>query len=350
MLKIMLISANPTDSDQIRLGEDARTIEERLKSSDLRGKYDLKILPATRIRDVRQQIFDYKPQIVQFSGHGTPDGLIFENDAGTTQVVGVEAIANLFEFFKADIKCVILNACDSELTAEAIHQHISCVVGMREPISDPAAHKFTTGFYDALGAGEPFDRAFQFGRNSIELEGYEDELETPVLYFREPPVTETRPETKRDPQAPLEIFISYSHKDEEFKDELLAQLAPLKRQGLIKPWSDRDIELSDDWKTKIDTRLNTADIILLLVSQYFVASEYCYDIEMKRAMERHKAGEARVVPIFLRPTDFRGLPFEGLQGAPRDARAVTLWANRDEAFYDIAVKLRRLVEHIRGGE
>jgi hypothetical protein len=351
MLKIMYASANPTNTDRLRLDEESRALEERLDSSDLRGKYELKKLFATRIRDFRQKMLEFKPEIVHFVGHGTPDGLIFENDTGQTQVIGVEAIVNLFEFFKAEVKCVILNACDTKITAEAINLHIPYVVGMCEPISDEAAIEFTTGFYDAVGAGETFDRAFQLGRNAIESEGYENEVETPVLYFNEQTLTQNQQAQAQKAKAagePLEIFLSYSHRDEEMKDELIINLAPLKVQGLIKTWHDRDIELADEWKKQIDTRLNTSDIILLLVSPSFVASEYCYDIEMKRAMERHEAGEARVIPIILRPTIFEDLPFARFQAAPRNARPVTSWLNRDDAYYDIAVQIRQVVKKMRG--
>lgn len=155
---------------------------------------------------------------------------------------------------------------------------------------------------------------------------------------------------KKSPDDPLEIFFSYSHKDEELKNQLTTHLKAMQREGLIKPWSDRDIDLSDEWKKEIDAKLNAADIILLLVSPDFVASDYCYDIEMKRAMERHEAGEARVIPLILRPTDFSALPFARLQAAPKDAKPVTVWTDTDSAFNDIARGIRRVIKNMRGLE
>lgn len=144
----------------------------------------------------------------------------------------------------------------------------------------------------------------------------------------------------------MDIFFSYSHADERLRDELATQLSMLKRQKLITMWYDRDISGGTEWKDKIDTHLETAEIILLLVSPAFMASDYCYDKEMMRAMERHENKEARVIPIILRPVDWKGAPFSKLQALPRDAKPVTLWSNQDEAFYNIAKGIRKVVEEL----
>src|SRR5437879_3717422 len=127
------------------------------------------------------------------------------------------------------------------------------------------------------------------------------------------------------------LFFSYAHEDEKLRDKLATHLSLLKRQGVISDWYDRDITAGTEWKGQIDSRLESARVILLLISSDFLASAYCYDVEMKRALERHEAGEARVIPIFLRPVDWKGAPFSKLNGLPTDTRPVTKWKNRDEA-------------------
>ncbi len=144
----------------------------------------------------------------------------------------------------------------------------------------------------------------------------------------------------------IEIFFSYAHKDEKWRNELENQLSTLKRQGLIAGWHDRKISPGTDWANEIDTRLNAASIILLLVSPDFIASDYCYGIEMTRAMERHAAGEARVIPVILRPTDWKGVPFDKLQVLPPDGKPVTGVRDRDKAFLDIAKGIRKAVEEL----
>src|SRR6266487_4660896 len=99
----------------------------------------------------------------------------------------------------------------------------------------------------------------------------------------------------------VEIFCCYAHEDQALLKKLITHLASLERQGCIRIWADKDIGAGAEWEQEINKHLNTAHIILLLVSPDFMASDYCYGIEMKRAMEKHQAGTARVIPIILRP-------------------------------------------------
>jgi LuxR family glucitol operon transcriptional activator len=146
------------------------------------------------------------------------------------------------------------------------------------------------------------------------------------------------------PANTIEIFYSYSHKDKALRDELEIHLSALKRKGVITGWHDRDIDAGEDWAGEIDEHLTTSSVILLLVSPYFIDSDYCYEIEMTRALERHEAGEALVIPIILRPTDWRDLPFGRLQCLPTNAKPVVSWSNKDEAFFNVAQGIRKSIE------
>jgi hypothetical protein len=148
------------------------------------------------------------------------------------------------------------------------------------------------------------------------------------------------------PTEAMEVFYSYSHKDEELRDALQDHLSLLRRQGIISNWHDRGIGAGNEWAGKIDEHLKTADIILLLVSASFLASDYCYDIELKKAMERHETGEARVIPIILKSCDWTNAPFGKLQALPKNALPVTKWPDRDEAFTDVAKGIRRAAEEL----
>jgi len=147
--------------------------------------------------------------------------------------------------------------------------------------------------------------------------------------------------------SPAKVFLSYAHEDEALRRALGAHLKPLERQGAVVVWHDREIRAGVDWAKEIDGRLQEADVILLLVSPDFVASDYCYEIEMDRALARHRAGEARVVPVILRPCDWQGCPFAKLAALPVDGRAVTAADNRDAAFLEVAEGLRKVVEDLR---
>ena len=146
------------------------------------------------------------------------------------------------------------------------------------------------------------------------------------------------------PIRAINVFYSYAQEDTALAQELDKHLAAMKRSGQIIGWHNRDIQAGAEWKQEIDEHLNTAQIILLLISADFLASEYCYSIEMMRAMERNRLGESRVIPIILRSVDIKGTPFSGLTVLPSNERPVTLWPDRDEAFVNVAQGIRKVVE------
>src|SRR3954468_18039847 len=152
------------------------------------------------------------------------------------------------------------------------------------------------------------------------------------------------------PAVPISLFYSYSHKDEALRKKLETHLSLLQDQGVISGWHDRRIVAGTEWDGGINKNLEEADIILLLVSAEFLASPYCRDVEIKRAMERHKAGSARVIPVILRPVDaWHTAPFGKLQALPEKGKAVTTWKNRDEAFADIARGIRQAATSLGAG-
>ncbi len=152
--------------------------------------------------------------------------------------------------------------------------------------------------------------------------------------------------TNPTPTEAVEIFCSYAHLDEDLRDKLDRQLSPLRRTGKIKSWHDRQIKAGEDWKGKIDAHLNSAHIILLLISPDFIHSDYCYEIEMARALERHRAGEARIISVIMRPCDWQRTQFADLQVLPARAKPVTLWANLDEALLSAAQGIGAVVDEL----
>jgi hypothetical protein len=147
--------------------------------------------------------------------------------------------------------------------------------------------------------------------------------------------------------TPVNIFVSYSHDDVELKDRLLEHLAGLLNEGLIKVWHDRQIDAGDYWVASIDNHIEVSAIILLLVSPSFLASSYCYGIELKRALDRGATGDTRVIPVILRPADWRNSKLGGLQALPTGGRAITTWPNLDEAFLDVATGLRSVITRLQ---
>ena len=144
----------------------------------------------------------------------------------------------------------------------------------------------------------------------------------------------------------IEIFYSYSNRDEEYRLGLEEHLSSLRRRRLIEEWHFRKIIAGTEWERMIDTHLNSARLILLLVSSSFIASDYCFDTEMKRAMERHDNGEAIVLPIILRPCDWTETPFARLQALPQGATPISQWPDRDEAFLNVVEGIRSAIDNL----
>lgn len=137
------------------------------------------------------------------------------------------------------------------------------------------------------------------------------------------------------------VFFSYSHADEALRDQIEKQLSALKRQGVIATWHDRHIRAGEEFAQVIDDHINHDEIILLLVSSDFIASDYCYEIEMQRAMERHQAGDAIVIPVILRACDWHATPFGKLLAVPRDGKPIKQWPDVDEAMLQVAQAVRQ---------
>ena len=145
----------------------------------------------------------------------------------------------------------------------------------------------------------------------------------------------------------MDVFFSYSHQDEELRNELEKHLSLLQRQGVIDIWSDHRIDPGEEIGGEIDRHLESADIILLLASPDFLNSDYCYDIEMKRAMDRHGRGETRVIPVILRPCDWQSAPFGKLKAIPNDGKPVTKHQTLDDAFLDITHAIRSVAQQLK---
>ena len=145
----------------------------------------------------------------------------------------------------------------------------------------------------------------------------------------------------------ISLFYAYAPEDRKFCADLDKHLAVMKRLGWIRIWYDRDIKAGQMWADEISQHLSTAEIVLLLISSHFLASDYCYSAELKYALQRQEMGEAVVIPIIIRPVDWSITPFHMLRALPRNGKAVVNWANRDQAFFAVTEELRQLIEQRR---
>jgi len=184
MKKILILSANPKNTSNLRLDEEVREIKNTLQLSPHRNEFEIIAESAVQVDDLTRFLSHHQPTIVHFSGHGSGnDGLALEDNFGNQQLVSTQALAKLFDLFQQQVECVLLNACYSEAQAFAIHQHIDCVVGMNKAIGDQAAIKFSVGFYTALFTNRNYQDCFDMGCAAIDLQGI-PEYATPEIKIR----------------------------------------------------------------------------------------------------------------------------------------------------------------------
>ena len=204
--KILILAANPKDTVRLRLDQEVRDIEQGLQLAAQRDKFTLQQKGAVRSRDIRLAVLDFRPNIIHFSGHGSQtEGLSFEDEVGKEKFVTLEALGGLFQHFANHVECVLLNACYSEVQANAIAQHIDYVIGMNQAIADKAALEFSVGFYDALARYDPqydgdstIEFAFNVACSSISLAGV-GSASIPVL-IKKP---NSKPRNERRDHLPL---------------------------------------------------------------------------------------------------------------------------------------------------
>lgn len=207
MISILFLAADPTDASRLRLGEEAREIQEKLRLAKLRDDFEFQQRTSVRPTDISQALLDTNPQIVHFSGHGTSAGAIcVEDNARQIHPIQPDALAALFEQFKTQVDCVVMNACYSEIQARAISHHIRFVIGMNQAIGDRAAIAFSIGFYQAIGAGRSVEEAYKLGCVQIRLHNIPEHL-TPVLIkdVQVPAIQNLAPVAAAKPQHEMRI-------------------------------------------------------------------------------------------------------------------------------------------------
>lgn len=181
VIKILFLAANPSETTRLRIDEETRAIDVALRESKYRDMFELEKHTAVRVSDLSRLLLRYQPDIIHFSGHGSSSNeIILEDASGKSHPVSQQALSRLFATLPDNIKCVVLNACYSMPQAEAIAEHIDCVIGMSTAIGDESAISFAANFYQALGYGRDMETAFELGRVQIDLKNL-GEQDTPIL-------------------------------------------------------------------------------------------------------------------------------------------------------------------------
>jgi hypothetical protein len=304
--KILILTANPKNTEELRLNEEVREIQEELQRSRSRDQFEIISKWAVRPKDLSRALLDHDPQIVHFSGHGAgTDGLVLEGDDGQIKRVSAESLARLFGLLN-NVECVLLNACYSEVQATAIHQHIDYVIGMSQAIGDRAAIEFAVGFYGALGASRGYAEAFEFGLAAIELEGI-PETATPKLKQRSslaapaPTVIEV-PEPAPIPQAFIpttrsRIFISYKRGVLPDEPVALAIFNALSQHHDV--FIDQTMLVGTPWAERIEAELGKADFLISFLTENSVNSEMVKGEIQTAHRLKQQQGKPQILPVRL---------------------------------------------------
>jgi len=179
---ILFLAANPSDTTRLRLIQEFRELDQTLRRSKHGSRFNINQQWAVRVKDLQELLLRHRPCIVHFTGHGCSTGdIILENNLGNSCPVPAKALSELFCLLKDNISCVVLSACYSERQAQAIAEHIDCVIGVSSAIEELAAIRFTTGFYQALGYGKDLMTAFNLGCSEIKLESLNDS-DKPIIF------------------------------------------------------------------------------------------------------------------------------------------------------------------------
>jgi hypothetical protein len=231
MPTVLLVAASPVDQDRLRLSSEVKQIKHALERSRNREKWTIETNEAVTVDDLRRALLDFRPTVVHFSGHGSgTGGLAFENDKGETHTAQTGPLTKLFHHFKDSLKCVVLNACYSEIQAIEIRQQIDYVVGMSRGIGDESATKFSVAFYDAIFAETTFRQAFDLACTAIDLSNLPDP-EVPVFLTGPSLGSETLSYTALIPQfedlvltfinAPYEQRYKFTTKGDAISEEMI---------------------------------------------------------------------------------------------------------------------------------
>lgn len=238
MISVLVLASSPLDQGQLHLGKEHKVIKHSLDSASNRDQYRVIACMAATVDDLRRYLLEHSPTVVHFCGHGAgPEGLCFEEDSGGTHVVSGTSLAKLFHLMNQEVHCVVLNACFSEEQAKAISEHIDFVIGMRDAIGDDAALKFAQGFYEAVWAGESFERAFKFGCSAIDTAGMA-ENEVPVL-LRSPRLGGIRLSYSEETQAVENFLLRYLNVD--FQDRAQLTTEGSRLSEVFKEWYKREV-------------------------------------------------------------------------------------------------------------
>jgi hypothetical protein len=301
---ILFFAANPASSSiPLALDEEVRSIEQVLQNDS----FTLISKWATRADDLLQYLNELRPSIVHFSGHGSADGSLMLQDEGRATMVSAVALAQLFAVLREDIRIVYLNACHSQIQAEAIAQHIDCVIGATGPIEDVAARVFARSFYRALGFGESVAKAHEQGRAALLLQGIA-ENQTPRLVVR-PGIDASRVFPLKPAPAVASarrsrVAMIAAPSDVSWLKQLRTHLKPLARAADVDLWDSSAIAAGTSWRAAVEEGFAQASVVVVLVGPELLADDDFMDARLPKLVRDAEAASIRLLSLIVSASAF----------------------------------------------
>ncbi len=348
-LKVLFLGSRPREAPPLRLKEQVQETIFRLGESGLQSRIDLKTELTVSFTDLPNLLMDRTPAVVHFTGHSSDEKMLaLEDKVGSLFLVEPQAFIDMFKIkaLRRFVRCVVLNTCYSDQTAQELSQYVDFVIGTHDEITQDAAIAFAQAFYPMLARGESVQDAFDMAR--AQFRGYAETKDAPLptlmvrdgadaqlpLFHAPPYDPPPRPPVPPPPQ-PTNVFIvhmSTVSEDRSLYVELSVQLRAL--QGRIKCWDKTQLKGGDQVEKVTKQHFQAAQIILLLVSPDAVADDE-WQAQANLAMHRHHEGTAQVIPIMLRPSFIDGAKFATLSFLPGNDRAMSGIKDRPKAWMKV---------------
>ena len=342
--RLYFVASNPLEWQELDFREELHRIE-----WNSAGPRPLEISAKWAISEVglAKDLATIKPEIVHVLAPTVQNRSLVVSDAeGNPRSIGSSELANVFAADDDLPKMVFINTCDSIELVDALAPSVGCVVAIDGLINDPDAINLADQLYMWLGRGESvagaLDRARSLVPGAVGAAAHPGVCSPDQVWLTPPEKGQPPPPPTVEPGPSVRLFVSYAHEDEPYKDALEKFLVTARRTRHLKVWHDRAIRPGDDWAERIDRNLEMADVVVLLVSVDFLNSEYCVDVEFKRALEREDEGETSVVPILIRECPWQGTPLAKLSIIPRDAKPIS-GQDPDKAWTAIAAELEKVI-------
>lgn len=353
-IRLLYMAATPMNQGQLNTGKESR-FKDLIEQYDRDRCFNVEDEHGITQELILFRLNKHKPHIFHFGGHGDKEGIVLDDGS-----LEGEILLDILKEIPA-VQCVVLNACHSLEIAQQLAQHIPYVIGTRAKIADETAIQFARGFYQALATNTPIESAFKLGVASVKAKKLPNpdvlvlvkginstKQDTPPSIVKPnvstPPADTDIFESFKASNMPKKIFFSYSQHDRAHLDAFLTHLSALRRNGKIQPWDDKQLKGGEEWDETIKQQLAEADIIVLLLSPNFIATDYIWDVEIKAAMERHARGDVRVVPVVVRPCDWKDLSFSKLNALPSKAKPVVDYPNADTAWLEVVNGIKAILD------